>query len=80
MTSRAIEYFKMAANGAGAALGGLITAAGAYQATMLSTPEEKLGGALVMTFLAAAEYKFVHDTVRHYRAARNVEPGPANDN
>lgn len=80
MTSRTLEYFKMAANGAGAALGGLITAAGAYQATMMNTPEEKIGGALVMTFLAAADYKFLRDTVRHFRAARSVDPGPANDN
>jgi hypothetical protein len=72
MTTRAGEYFKAAANGFGAAVGALVTAVGAYQANFMSSPEEKAGGALVLAFLAASEYKFIRDTVRHVRAGRAI--------
>jgi hypothetical protein len=38
----------------------------------MSSPEEKAGGALVLAFLAASEYKFIRDTVRHVRAGRAI--------
>lgn len=77
MTSRSTEYFKAAANGAGALVGALITGVGVYQASYLNTSDEKAGGVLVLAFLAASEYKFIRDAVRHVSAARAMSP--AND-